>query len=93
MISIRKHYPEGAALGHSFFNFFKYSLGKIIILSTQTYAKGVKEIKKIKKIKKMIARIPPHLPPGAPDPALGLQIHSMSSPGALNLALGHRIQH
>jgi len=54
MISRRKHYPQGAVLGHSFFNSFQYSLGKTITFAAQTSAKRVKEIKEIKKTKKIL---------------------------------------
>ena len=45
MISIRKHYLEGAVLGQSFFNFLKYSLGKTITFTAQTFTKRVNKIK------------------------------------------------
>jgi hypothetical protein len=81
MISIRKHYPQGAVLGHSFFNFLKYSLGKTITFAAQTLVKRVKKIKEIKEIKKMIARTPPSPRSSrssneAPDPR---QVHPLPS--------------
>ena len=41
MISKRKHYPQGAVLGHSFFNSFNYSLSKTITFAAQTFANRV----------------------------------------------------